>query len=98
MQCVREWANHLRSKHQGRELRDHDQAHAGRRNLACRDNVLEQREHSSMASGIVNAHECGWIANREEKFVSEFVSGIDIVGELVSRRDYSTQRAPLNRH
>ena len=50
-----------------------------------------------MASSVVYAHECGGLANRGENFVPEFVSGIEVMGELVSRRDYRAQRAPLNR-
>jgi hypothetical protein len=37
------------------------------------------------------------IANRGESFVPKFVSGIQVVGELASRREYSAQRAPPNR-
>ena len=31
-----------------------------------------------------------------EGFVPKFESGIEVMGELVSRRDYGTQRTPLN--
>jgi len=50
-----------------------------------------------MASGVVNVHECDGTANRGDSFVPKFVRGIEVMGELVSRRDYSTQRAPLHR-
>jgi hypothetical protein len=50
-----------------------------------------------MASAVVNLHERGGVANRAETFVPKFVSGIEVMGELVSRRDYSAQSAPLNR-
>ena len=50
-----------------------------------------------MASGVVNAHKCEGMANRGESFVPKFVCGIQVVGELVSRREYSAQRTPLNR-
>ena len=50
-----------------------------------------------MASGVVNVHECDGTANRGENLLPKFVSGIEVMGELVSRRDYSAQRAPPNR-
>ena len=50
-----------------------------------------------MASGVVNVHDWDGIANRGESFVPKFVSGIEVMGELVSRRDCSAQRTPPNR-
>jgi hypothetical protein len=50
-----------------------------------------------MASGVVNVHECDGTANWGDSFVAKFGSGIEVMGELVSRRDYSAQRAPPNR-
>ena len=64
---------------------------------ACRDNLVEQRKHGRMASGVVNVHDYDGMANRGENFVPKFVSDIEVMGELVSRREYSAQRAPLNR-
>jgi len=81
---------------------DHDQAHAGRRirrqtpraESACGYNFVEQRKHSSMTSHIVD---CMSLTGRPiEGFVPKFESGIEVMGELVSRRDYGTQRTPLN--
>ena len=65
--------------------------------LTRRDNSVEQREYSRMASVVVNTHECEGMANRVESFVPKFVGDVEVVGELVSRREYSAQRAPLNR-
>jgi hypothetical protein len=60
----------------------------------CRDSVLtfgnnlvEQREHSSMTPHIVDVHEYDVMANPSEGFVPKFVSGIEVMGKLVSRRD-----------
>ena len=55
---------------------------------ACRYNSVEQREHSRIASVVVNVHECDETANRGENFVPKFVSGIEVMSELVSRRDH----------
>jgi hypothetical protein len=50
-----------------------------------------------MASGVVNVHDWDGTANRGESFVPKFVSRIEVMGELVSRRDCSAQRTPPNR-
>jgi len=50
-----------------------------------------------MASAVVNVHEWDGTANRGENFVPKFVSRIEVMGELVSRRDCSAQRTPPNR-
>ena len=50
-----------------------------------------------MASGVVNTHECNGMDNRGKNIVPEFVSGIEVMGELVSCLDYSAHRTPLNR-
>ena len=66
-------------------------------NSACRDKLVEQRKHSRMASDVINRHEYDGMTNRGENFVPKFVSNIEVMGELVSRRDYSAQTTPLNR-
>ena len=60
--------------------------------LTLRDNPVEQRKHSRMTSGVINTHERSGMDNRGENIVPKFVSGIKVMGELVSRRDYCTQR------
>jgi hypothetical protein len=40
-----------------------------------------------MASGVVNVHEWDGTANRGDNFVPKLVSGIEVMGALVSRRD-----------
>jgi hypothetical protein len=40
-----------------------------------------------MASGVVNVREWDGTANRGGYFVPKPVSGIEVMGELVSRRD-----------
>jgi hypothetical protein len=42
-----------------------------------------------MASGVVNVHDRDRTANLGESFGPKLVSGIPVMGELVSRRDYS---------
>ena len=61
----------------------------GKGESACGDNSVEQREDSRMASGVVNVHECDGTANWGDSFVAKFGSGIEVMGELVGRRDYS---------
>jgi len=42
-------------------------------------------------------HECDGSSDRGESFVPKLVSGVEDMGELVSRCDYSAQRTPPNR-
>jgi hypothetical protein len=52
------------------------------------DNLVEQREHRSTASAVVDVHECGGAVMRAQSLVAKLVSRIVVMGELVSRRDH----------
>jgi hypothetical protein len=59
--------------------------------------LVEQRKHSSMAPHIVDVHEHDGMAKPSESIVLKFVSGIEVMGELVSRRDVQSKvvRTPM---
>ena len=52
------------------------------------DNFVEQREHRSMAPGVVDVHECRGTIMRAENFVAKLVSGVVVIGKLVRRRNH----------
>ena len=56
--------------------------------LPRRDNLVEQSEHRSMASAVVDVHECGGTVMRAENFVAKLVSRVVVIGKLVSRRNH----------
>ena len=40
-----------------------------------------------MTSAVIDVHECGGTVMRAENFVTKLVSRIEVMGELVSRRN-----------
>jgi hypothetical protein len=46
------------------------------------DNLVEQREHRSTASAVVDVHECGGAVMRAQSLVAKLVSRIVVMGEL----------------
>ncbi len=56
--------------------------------LSRRDNLVEQCEHRSMASAVIDVNECRGAVTCTQSFVPKLVSHIEVMSELVSRRDY----------
>jgi hypothetical protein len=59
----------------------------GKHSLSRCDNFVEQREHRSMTAGVVDLHECRGAVTWAYGFVTKLVSRIEVMGELVSRRN-----------
>jgi hypothetical protein len=61
------------------------------------DNFVEQREHRSVAPCVVDVNEHGGTIAWTQSFVAKSVSGIEVMSDLVSRRDHCAQTAPFHR-
>ena len=49
---------------------------------------IEHREHSRMSLHVVNIDKCGCAVMWTQGLVGKFVCSLEVVGELVSRRDH----------
>jgi hypothetical protein len=49
--------------------------------------LVEQRKHRSMTPHVIGMNEGGRAITRTQDLVPDLVSGIGVMGELVSRRD-----------
>jgi hypothetical protein len=56
--------------------------------LPCCDDFIEQREHRVMAPCVIYTNDCGGAVARTQGFVPKLVSRIQVMGELVSRRNH----------
>jgi hypothetical protein len=55
--------------------------------LPCCNHFVEQREHSGMASCVVDMNECGGTVAWTHGFVPKLVSRVEVMGHLISRSD-----------
>ena len=64
--------------------------------LTRRDNFVEQREHSRLTLYVIDLNEGGRTVTGTQDLISNLVSRIGVMGELVSRRNHCAQTAPLD--
>ena len=64
------------------------QSHQERSLHGCCEHFIEQGEHSRMPPHVVDADQCGCAVTWTQGLEREVVSGVEIIAELVSRRDH----------